>query len=350
MRVLADHHHAALFHSLYMLFEERLGWELYRQIGPEWYPDYWYIYDHPHTVNQFLGTHQGTEIPLDVWGKPLPEQERKNLHYTVEDGIYYVRDVSHGATHRAITLDKFKEMDFDIVISSVPQHIGRFNKLVAKHQPKAKHIFQVGNAWTHLPGVNNIMASTAPFPVAPGINLVNYHQEFDLSHFKYEPPEFHNVVHSYVHYMKETHIMDSVASSPSLPGWTWRKFGAGMPQSIQDSRGVGDAMRASGWTWHYKPEGDGYGHTIFSSYACGRPAIVWGNFYQGKLASELFMDQKTCIDASRYPNTQLATLIKRFSEPDRHKRMCADAYTRFREVVDFDAEAEMLKRFLENLR
>ena len=105
------------------------------------------------------------------------------------------------------------------------------------------------------------MASIAPFAVGSGVNVVNYHQEFDLEdHFRYEPPTFHNVVHSYVHYMKETHVMDAVASSPLLPGWVWRRYGAGMEQSIQHAKGVGEAMRDSGWTWHYKPEGDGYGH------------------------------------------------------------------------------------------
>jgi len=330
MRVLADHHHDGLFHSLYLLFEKRLGWELYRQIGPEWYPDFWHVYDHPYTVNQFLGLSQGTEVPTDVWGKPLPEQERKNLHYTVEDGIYYVQNVSHGVTHRAVTLEKFKEMDFDIILSSVPQHIPRFNNLIAQFQPKAKHVFQVGNAWTSLPGVNNIMASTSPFPVGKGVNVIHYHQEFDIeNHFKYEPPTFHNVVHSYIHYMKETHIMDSVASSPALPGWVWRRYGAGVEQSIPHSKGVGEAMRDSGWTWHYKPEGDGYGYGIHGTFACGRPAIVWGNQYKGKLASKLFEDRKTCIDASRCSVTDLGTILRRLSKEDRHSKMCEAAYEKF---------------------
>lgn len=42
MRVLADYHHHDLFESLAILFEDRLGWELYRPIGMEWFDEgYW---------------------------------------------------------------------------------------------------------------------------------------------------------------------------------------------------------------------------------------------------------------------------------------------------------------------
>ncbi len=349
-KVLLDYHHDALFHSLYLLFEKRLGWEIYRQIGEDWYPNYWLVYDHPYTVNQFLGLQQGKEIPTDVWGKPLPEEQRKNLNFTVEDGIYYIKNPVYDTVHRAITLEKFKNTHFDIILSSVPAHIPRFNNLIANFQPHAKHIFQVGNAWGHLPGVKNILASTAPFAVPSDINVVNYHQEFDLDTFKYEPPKFHNVVHSYIHYMQSPHLMNSIASSPLLGGWTWMQYGAGMGQSIPDARGMADAYRRSAFTFHFKPEGDGFGHTLFSSFACGRPPLVWANFYQGKAAAPLLLDQQTCIDASRYPLHDLASLLKKFSEPEEHLRMCEAAHKRFKEVVDFDQEEIKIRKFLENLQ
>jgi len=349
LRVLADYHHAALYHSLQLLFEKRLNWELYRAIGPEWYHEgFWKVYDHPHTVNQFLGLQQASEIPLDVHGNPLTENECKNKYYAVEDGIYYIQDPVHECNHRAVTLEYFKNAKFDIVLSSMPQHIEPFNELIRRFQPQAKHIFQVGNAWGHQPGVRNILASTAPFSVPAGMNICYYHQEFDLDVFRYESPKFHNVVHSYIHYMQKPELMDQYAAY--FPGWQWTKFGAGMNLAILECRGIADAMRRSAFTWHYKPEGDGFGHSLFSSYACGRPAIVQGSYYLGKLANSLFEDRITCIDISKHPVHESVQLIKYFAQPEEHIKMCKAAKRKFDTCVNFDAQFEnQIKPFLESL-
>lgn len=349
-RVFADYHHAALYHSLQLLFEKRLDWELYRPIGPEWYHNgFWKVYDHPHTVEQFLGLHQGSKIPKDVHGESLTENERKNLHYKEEDGTYYIQDLVHECNHRAITFEKFKEIKFDILVSSMPQHIQPYNQLISLYQPKAKHIFQVGNAWGHQPGVKNILASTAPFNVPANINVCYYHQEFDLDVFKYEPPKFHNVVHSYVHYMQRPELMDEYTKN--FPGWQWVKFGAGMEIAILECRGVADAMRRSAFTWHYKPEGDGYGHSLFSSYASGRPALVWGDFYKNKLAEKLFLDGNTCIDLSKHSLQENINIIKRVSTEDKHLQMSENTFKRFNNCVNFDYEFKnKILPFLERLK
>lgn len=351
MRVLADFHHQALYHSLYLLFEKRLGWELYRPIGKEWWEQgFWKVYDHPHTAEQFLGLHQGTEVPMDVHGQPLPETERKNLHYKVEDGVYYIQDLTYGTTHRALRLEKFKNMEFDILLSSIPQHINPFNQLIASYQKNAKHIFQIGNSWSHVPGVNNILASCS----LNGLNInhnqhvVFYHQEFDLEVFKYVSPKFHNIVNSYVHYMKNPqHMIDTVSK---LPGWTATTYGAGMQLQLQSADAVATALKNSAFTWHNKPEGDGFGHVIHSSYACGRPAVYWGSQYKGKAAGDLLEHGVTGIDAEQIPLSSLHLELQKYAQPDTHKKMCENAFNRFREVVDFDMEFERIKLFLEHLR
>jgi len=347
MRILVDMHHSALYHSLHLLFEKRLGFEMYRAIGTEWYDEgFWKVYDHPHTVKQFLGLHQGTEIPMDVHGQPLPEVERKNLHYTIENGIYYIQDLTFETTHRAIRLDKFKEMEFDIILSSIPQHIQPFNQLIARFQPNTKHIFQVGNNWTNLPGVNNIMASTTPFDVQER-NVVFYHQEFDLEVFKYEPPKFHNVINSYVHYMQKPETMNQILSN--LPGWVGTTYGAGMQLQLQSAKAVASAMKDSAFTLMFKPGGDGMGHSIHSSYACGRPAIYWGSQYKNCLAGRLMEHMVTGIDVEKCGLNNLHTILKELSEPNRHKEMCKNTYNRFKEVVNFDRDFENIKQFLERL-
>jgi len=349
MKVLADFHHQSLYHSLHLLFENRLGWELYRPIGTGWHKEgYWKVYDHPHTVEQFLGLYQGNELPMDVHGVALPEHERKNLRYTVEDGVYYVYDMVYKSTHRAITLEKFKNMDFDILLASMPQHIQPYHNLIQLYQPKAKHIFQIGNAWGMQQGAVNIMSSTASFETPPGVNAVFYHQEFDTNLFSYQAPDFHNVVHSYVHYMRHPELMDQIVTL--LPGWKFTRYGAGMTDNIMQISDMAAAMKRSAFTWHYKPEGDGFGHSIHNSYACGRPAIIWGPHYRGKLAGELLQDGITCIDAHGKSPQQLAASLQAWSMPGPHELMCVNAHRRFQQVVNFDTEFESIKQFLNRLR
>jgi hypothetical protein len=348
MKVFTDMHHGELFYSLQLLFEGRLGWELYRPIGIEWYNEgFWNIFPHPGTAQQFLATDQAVNPPRGMEGKPFPEHSCFNRDYTYDDGIYYVKNPTKDKVHAAITLEKFKDTNFDIIISSIPQHIGPFNRLISDYQPGAKHIFQVGNAWGQQPGVRNILASTAPFPTPSDINIVFYHQEFDLNWFSYEPPTTQSTVHSYIHWMQRKDLMDQYASL--LPGWTFRAFGAGMDEDIAKTQDVAQKMKESAFTWHYKPEGDGYGHGVFSSYACGRPAIIWKPFYNGKLAEALLIDNQTCIDISKYTPQQGAEVIRRFSVPGEHRKMCESAHNRFHEVVNFDEQEQLIRTFLRKL-
>jgi hypothetical protein len=347
MKIFADFHHQALYHSLYLLFEERLGWELYRPIGLEWYNQgFWNVYKHPATAEQYLGLYQGTKLPTDIHGNVLLEGDRKNLRYTKKNEIYYIKDKGWNCIYKAIRLQQFKDMEFDIILSSIPQHTQPFNKLISLYQPKAKHIFQIGNGWSTPSDVKNIMASTSPTNIAK--HTVFYHQEFNLDVFRYEPPGFQNVVNSYIHYMKKKSVMDQVGRQ--LPGWCFTKYGAGMDASLQGVRAVAEAIRDSSFTWQYKPGGDGFGHTIFGSYACGRPALVWRKHYVGCGADKLFEDGVTCIDTSIRSTHEIVSLLKHYSQPDIHDQMCEAAYQRFKAVVDFDAEFEKIKKFLEDLR
>lgn len=351
MKILADLHHAELYYSLQLLFEKRLGAELYRPIGMDWYHQgFWHVYPHIDTAKQFLGTDQSINIPKDVHGNPLPRGARVNEEYRFEDGIYYVTDVTKNKIQRGITLDKFKEMEFDVLVSSMPQHIEPFNELIRQFQPKAKHVFQVGNAWGHQPGVNNILASCAEFPTPPGINTCFYHQEFDLETFCYEKPDYsaQPAIYSYIHYMRKPELFGETAIA--LPEFQFRSFGAGMEDSILLTQNLADKMRSSKFTWHYKPEGDGFGHVLHNSFAVGRPPIIWLDHYRGKLAERLFLLDQNCIVADGLPSKHLAEKIRDFSRPEKHREMCLSARAQFERVVDFEAEEKNIRSFLANLK
>jgi hypothetical protein len=348
-KVLADFHHEDLFYSLQLLFEKRLGWELYRPIGLDWYTEnFWCVFPHPATAEQFLGLSQGKEQLLDGEGIPVPEQDCVNKQYTIKDGVYFVESPTKpGVIQRAITLEGFKASQFDVVISSVPQHIPLYNRLVSLYQPQAKHIFQVGNAWGHLNGVQNVLASTAPFGVPPGVNICFYHQEFDTSLF-YPESNICNTVNSYVHFMQRKDLMNAVASY--FPSWTFRSYGAGMEDSIAQTSLLAKTMRESKWTWHYKPEGDGYGHILHNSFACGKPVVIDTRHYSGKLGSSLLEHGKTCIDIGKcQDHPQVIAAAIEILE-DKYEEISLATRKRFVETVNFDYEfTSILKPFFERL-
>jgi hypothetical protein len=350
MRVFADLHHYELYYSLQLLFEKRLSFELFRPIGLDWYHQrYWSVYPHPATAAQFLSLDQASSEPKDVHGNPLEQVTCVNLHYQIEDGIYYVVDnTKNGVVQKAITLDKFKDTKFDILLCSLPQHIPIFNELITRYQPTAKLIFQVGNAWGYQSGVNNILASTASFSAPSNINTCFYHQEFDLNTFRYTEPTSRTTVNSYIHYMQRVDLIQQYQQL--LPQWNFNCFGAGMSHNIAKTCDLATTMRDSAFTWHYKPEGDGFGHVLYDTYACGRPAIIWVPFYQGKSAQALLEDQITCIDISKNSITQNISLLQKYSQPDEHNKICENAYKRFQQVVNFDQEEVVIRQFLSNLR
>ena len=119
MRILCDFHHDALLYSLQLLFENRLGHELYRCVGLDWYKEgYWHVFPHPDTAGQFLGLDQPSNKPRDIHGNELPPGARCNENYTVEGETYLVVDPKRGVIQKAIELETFKKMKFDILISS----------------------------------------------------------------------------------------------------------------------------------------------------------------------------------------------------------------------------------------
>ena len=335
MRILADYHHATLFQSLQLLFCRRLGVELYRPVGMEWYENgYWDVYPHPATAKQFL------DVAEEDSCLPISKED---------DGIYWIEGPEEDTDHLGITLDRFADLEFDVVISSIPQHIGPYNNLIATLQPGAKHIFQVGNSWGHQPDVGNFLVSAAPFSVPQEANVCFYHQEFDLGIFDYGAPVPERSIFSYVHYMRSPGLFAEYADRLSET-FHFRAFGSGMGDTLNGSKTIADKMRSSTFTWHFKPEGDGYGHVIHNTYAVGRPALIWGSHYEGKLARALFEDGVTCLDLEGGSPRANVERILHFSEPERHERMCEAAHSRFCEVVDFDEDERRVREFLDRLQ
>lgn len=345
MRVLTDFHHAGLLHSLILLFEDRLGGELYRPIGLEWADEgFWAVFDHPATREQYLTLNQAYK-PTD-WSPPL-----NTVLKEPEKGIYYCQDIDSGYFNKAITLEKFKSLKFDIIIASLPQHIEPFQRLIRQYQPQAKLIFQVGNQWDGI-YAPNIMASAKLTNVPSEINYIEYHQEFDLEMFK-PAKDIHALsIKSFMN------IPDQMPDYPMLleiekrlPSWTVQIHGGmGRDGPLHGAKQVAEAIRHSQFVWHVKAGGDGYGHILFNTAACGVPVIVKKSYYAGKLGEKLLIDGVTCIDIDGLTVDEIMEHIKYYSEVERYKEMKQSVIDNFAKVVDFAKDEKKIKAFLDRLQ
>jgi len=352
MRVLADLHHSDLYYSLQLLFEKRLGWELYRPGGMEWYKEgYWRIselYDtREETAMQYLELRDIKEYPY------IPPYTGQPVNKMVEDkDDYYLMD-AEGMNQRVLTLEQFKKMDIDIVIASIPLHFDSFARLIKEHKPHAKLVGHFGNVFWYLKDYNlkNVMASVAPQPIPDGMNVVFYHQEFPLDIFCYKPPVENKTITSLLH------TLDHYPDAPLfyqvekiMPDWTFKAYGAGSrDNTITGRQNVANAIHNSRFVWHVKIGGDGFGHTIHDCFACGRPPIVKYEYYKDKLAEPLLIDGETCICIDGLSADQIVSKITYYSEPSMYLKLSERAYKQFLEIVNFDKEEVELREFLDKL-
>lgn len=357
MRVLTDFHHSSLLRATNLLFGERLRMMVYRPIGLEWFDEgFWAINDQRDTAEQFLSLDQAFE-PRDQTPalNKLTYDRDELLGERAEDGVMYVADPGGASHHRACTLAFFKENRFDYVIASIPAHIPLFRELIAKYQPEAKLIVQIGNEWPlELLDGCNVLASVKP-RLMPNANPVFYHQEFDLDIFHPSPAIANRKIYSFINILQNMPLAWSDFTGLEMilkarSGYEFKSFGG----QCRDGNMTGpielaDKMREAMMIFHVKEGGDGFGHIIYNAYAVGRPIITRSRFYKDRLAEELLIPG-TFIDLDENNLPAATNAINRLGySPDHLMEMGERAATRFREVVDYVAEANRIKQWLEDL-
>lgn len=347
MRVLADFQHSGLLHSLVMLFEGRLGGEVYRPIGTEWHTaGYWAVYSHPATVEQFLG----------IGGATPDGSAPLNNVYTQQNDIYHCKDITGDRTNKAITLEGFFSRRFDIVIASIPQHIEPFKRLCELHPCKPKLIYQIGNAWTVEAGIaSNVLASAIIHGVPTDVNFVSYHQEFDLKVFRFNEEKPGQNITSLVNCFGVSDYFNEdwrlfLECERAFPEWKFKALGGQCRDGVADGeQAVADEIASSAFLWHTKNGGDGYGHVIHNAFAVGTPPIVKRSYYNGKMADPLFEDGKTCIVVDNLSASEIITKVLNAYSGD-YTTLRRNTYDRFNEVVNFDQEEIKIRQFLSNLK
>jgi hypothetical protein len=349
MNILTDFHHAGLLNSLILLFEKRLGYKVFRPIGMEWLDNgFWAVYDHPETAKQFLGLQQGYR-PIDG---TLPLNQIK-LNFNKDPNTYYCHDIASNYWNRAITFDRFKELDFDIVIASLPQHIEPFTRLIKEYKPNAKLVYQIGNNWnvTDETKIKNVMAS-AQVKIPSHIHSVTYHQEFDTDVFHFVPNVADNKITSFVNCFNTADLFKSdwelfTKVEKLMPNWQFRSFGGSCRDgACHGDKEVASYMHESKYIWHTKRGGDGYGHIIHNVFAVGRPPIVNMSYYSGKLAEKLMIDGQTCIAIDGLNPEQIVNKILQTDAVS----MSINAHNVFTKYVDFNEDEKNVRQFIKLLQ
>lgn len=350
MNIFADYHHGDLYYGFHLLFEKRLGHQLYRPIGMEWFNEgYWKIgdpYPDPSdTAMQYLSTSGYTgDFPA-------------NAEYYVEDDIYYTYQRPQDFYHKAITFETFKKMDFDIIISSIPAHDEAYAKLRDMYQPQAKHICHIGNNG-QTSTCKNIMSSMIPgsFSISEHQNVCYCRQEFDVNMFKYGSFGYGSTekrkIMSITHYLQSYQLM--LEFKNTLPEYQFEAYGCGMPLGdIPTKREMAQKMREAFYGWFIRAPGfgDGYsGHTFLNWCASGRPLIVRLSDNKQYPPSPILKPDINCIDISDISIDAAIRKIREFSNPDKHRFICEQMHNTFKAEVNFNSDAEKVRAFLEVLK
>lgn len=335
MNVLLDVHHHDLFRSLYILFHNRLKCKIFVPFGMEWHTKTKYAnYPNIDTVKQYI-------VNIKDW---------LNIGNDLTDVQF-------------ISFEEYLDIDIDIHIASLLENVIVFKSLIEKYKPKSKLIIQVGNNFLVSIiddlGDNLLSSSKVVFELSKIKNKIFYHQEFDTNLFEFKLPTCNvKSINSFQHffgtgcspYEKDYEIFKKLKTD--MIDFDFKCFGIG--GEFGPIRGTPTDMsleiKNSGFIFHMKPQGDGYGHIYHNAYACGKPVIYkskylkYNNFEMTPL---LLFDDSTSIDMSKLNIDSTKSKIIEFS--NNYTEISKLVYFKFKQVVNFDLEFEQIKIFIENL-
>jgi len=169
------------------------------------------------------------------------------------------------------------------------------------------------------------------------------------------PTEDDLIIRSFVHLMPETVCWPVWQRFRELlPEFTFLRYGhapkepdPSWVENVASIRHIADLMIRSGWGWHDKPHGDGFGHVLHGWAATGRPLIGHGSHYRGKMGAVFWRDLETCIDLDRHSEGEAVELIRAITaDTARHRDMCRAIRAVYDSVVDYEGEAEQIRGLL----
>lgn len=322
MNVLADRHHAGLYRSLQLL-ADRLGWTLHTPVGHGWWDQrIW-------------------NFGRSSWGDDRLAQQF--LTYGSEWTDPEFPDVPI----RGVTLAEAQRLPWDLIIATAEDNqwgFADFAKGVG-----ARFVMQVGNTRQTVDWSLDPLAIVSSEVPVEGRG-VRYHQEMDPVYQWHDPAEADRwSIRSFVNLMPRIECGPLMADVQGLtPDFRWGVHGIDCPNGVvKPSSDLAALMAVSGFGWHDKITGDGFGHVLHGWAAVGRPIIGHGSHYAGQMGEAFWQDGRTCIDLDKHPLTEAVQLVRAIADdPEWHASMCRAIRAEF-DRIDHDAEAEAIRALLE---
>lgn len=334
---LVDRHQADLFYAMQLLFEDRLGLDVYCPVGQEWFDLGYWQFGHQHfgraLADQFLDIDANWE--------------------EIEPGLFRTYDPAHPerAIH-GLTHDAFRKLaccgGVSHIVATVEDNQAGFARLAA--EVSAMYVLQVGNTRQTIDwGLDPLALVSSEVPI--GGRGIRIHQPFDhTTTFRYrEPGAAGPRVASFVNLfprLDDWPLWEAVRDN--LPaGWSSGIYGIdGHDGNLHPVAAIADEMARAAFGLQLKPTGDGFGHVIHNWAAVGRPLIGRSSYYRGQLAEHFWQDGATCIDLDQHEPAEAAALIAAiFLDFPRYRRMCEAIRAEF-DRIDWDAEAEAVRGLL----
>lgn len=322
------------------LFEGRLGLEVWTPMGHEWWDEgiwrFGECFGDDRLARQYL----------------LPDAR----HLERSDGSWITYDTAHpNVPIRCTSLRRARAMrDWRFVVATVQENQPGFRRFA--DEQGAGYVVQVGNTGQRIQwDLDPAVISSSEMPIL-GRGVVA-RQEFDSGPdgaFGFLEPHradrstvrsFVNLLHRIPQAWADFSAAERALASD---GFSFHEHGhEGRDGIVQPTAGIARLMAASGWGWHDKPVGDGFGHVVHGWAAVGRPLVGHSEYYRGKLAEPFWDDLVTCIDLSARSIDQAIDLMREISEdPARHAQMCRAIRARFDGAVDYDTDEARIRTLL----
>lgn len=328
MKILTNKHNPELHWSLDILFQQRMGHELFIPRGMEWY-DQGYYKMHKHLLRKDPERWMAKRCLVDSFYGDLPEMA--------------FRGCKDYPKVKTLTLDQFKEANIDLVVCTNRENEEPLYRLKG-FNPKLKFIRQVGNRFDI---VNSklypscMFSDKESFEMSDCPNKILYHQEFPLDIFKYQPPMNTNNIYAFQHNLEDYEEAYDLwqEHERKFSEYDFKKFGRGDHSDyIWPKRKVAAKMREASFIWQIK-EWEGYSHVIHNSFALGRPMILRRSDIIGKTFEPL-CDETTCVFTDQIERIRDYNTVEKLNE------LSTIVYERFKEVVNFDQEFVKIVEFL----
>lgn len=348
MNILVDRHQADLFYSLQILFEDRLGLQVYTPVGFEWYDQEYWNFGRKHfgreLANQYLG--------IDAAYHEVLDRVDRIEYWETTDPAHLDRPI------RCVTKPQFDAMgDFSHICATVQDNQHGFKRLA--DEIGAKYVYQVGNTNQQIDwSLDPIALISGEEPIlGRGLNM---HQPFDMQEtFRYREPVNSKLITSWVNCMPRisgTCWPTLLSYREALPEFEFRIYGICLPEEVErwpivkgnvhPVEAIADEMAASRFVWHCKAHGDGFGHVLHNAAAVGRPLIGEAGHYKGKMPEHIWKDLTTCIDLEQRSFDENVALIRKIADdPVKYGEMSRAIRSEV-EHIDWAGEAAQIGRLL----